>query len=130
MKQLYKQNKKMENTITLSLRESEIDDLHNETKISKRLLTINFLINNMIDNKRAINEAKEDIEHNLEAIKDLSWDLHWEKSNKIIREKTAKQLEIEKDISLLRDDNQWQRDFIKILKDSISKKEAELKKLL
>ena len=130
MKQLYKQNKKMENTITLSLRESEIDDLHNETKISKRLLTINFLINNMIDNKRAINEAKEDIEHNLEAIKDLSWDLHWEKSNKIIREKTAKQVEIEKDISLLRDDNQWQRDFIKILKDSISKKEAELKKLL
>lgn len=120
----------MENTITLSLRESEIDNLHNETKISKRLLTINFLINNMIDNKRAINEAKEDIEHNLKAIKDLSWDLHWEKSCKIIREKTAKQLEIEKDISLLRDDNQWQRDFIKILKDSISKKEAELKKLL
>lgn len=130
MKQLYKQTEQMNNTITLSLRESEIDDLHNETKISKRLLTINFLINNIIDNKRAINEAKQEIKHNLKAIEGLGWDLSWEKSNKIIREKTARQVEIENDISLIRDDNQWQRDFIKILKDSISKKETELKKLL
>jgi hypothetical protein len=120
----------MDNTITLSLRESEIDNLHKETKISKRLLTINNLINNIIDDKRNLNEAKQEIKHNLKAIEGLGWDLSWEKSNKIIREKTSAQLEIENDISSIRDDNQWQRDFIKILKDSIAKRENQLKKLL
>ena len=117
----------MENTITISLDESKIDNLHNEIKISKKLLTINNLINNIIEDQRTINEAKHEIRNNLNAIEGLGWDLSWEKSSKIIREKTANQLEIENDILLIRDANQWQRDFIKTLKDSITKRKNILK---
>lgn len=117
----------MENTITISLDESKIDNLHNEIKISKKLLTINNLINNIIEDQRTINEAKHEIRNNLNAIEGLGWDLSWEKSSKIIREKTANQLKIENDILLIRDANQWQRDFIKTLKDSITKRKNILK---
>lgn len=117
----------MENTITISLDESKIDNLHNEVKISKKLLTINNLINNIIEDQRTINESKHEIRNNLNAIEGFGWDLSWEKSNKIIRDKTARQLEIENDIFLLRNANQWQRDFIKELKDSIKKRKNILK---
>ena len=125
---MWKQNNIiMENTITISLDESKIDNLHNEIKISKKLLTINNLINNIIEDQRTINEAKHEIRNNLNAIEGLGWDLSWEKSSKIIREKTANQLEIENDILSIRDANQWQRDFIKTLKDSITKRKNILK---
>lgn len=125
---MWKQNNIiMENTITISLDESKIDNLHNEIKISKKLLTINNLINNIIEDQRTINEAKHEIRNNLNAIEGLGWDLSWEKSSKIIREKTANQLKIENDILLIRDANQWQRDFIKTLKDSITKRKNILK---
>lgn len=100
------------NEITISLDESKIDNLHNEVKISKRILLINNLTNRMIDTKKFINELRQEIRDNRKAIEGLGWDLSWEKSKKIIKEKTANQIEIEDEIAALKDDNSWKRDMI------------------
>ena len=102
----------MENTITISLDESKIDNLHNEVKISKKILLINNLTNRMIDTKKFINELRDEINENRKAIEGLGWNLSWEKNNKISIEKTANQIEIENEISNLKDDNSYKRDMI------------------
>jgi len=106
----------MENTITISLDESKIDNLHNEVKISKKLLLINNLTNRMIDTKKFINELRDEINDNRKAIEGLGWNLSWEKNNKISIEKTANQIEIENEISNLKDDNSYKRDMISEMK--------------
>lgn len=106
----------MENTITISLDESKIDNLHNEVKISKKLLLINNLTNRMIDTKIFINELRDEIKNNRKAIEGLGWDLSWEKTYKISFEKTANQIEIENEIANLKDDNSYKRDMINEMK--------------
>jgi cell division protein FtsB len=106
----------MENTITISLDESKIDNLHNEVKISKKLLLINNLTNRMIDTKKFINELRDEIKDNRKAIEGLGWDLSWEKTYKISFEKTANQIEIENEIANLKDDNSYKRDMISEMK--------------
>ena len=106
----------MENTITISLDESKIDDLHNEVKISKKILLINNLTNRMIDTKKFINELRDEIKENQKAIEGFGWDLSWEKSIKEIREKSANQIELENEIEKLKNDNSNTRDMISEMK--------------
>ena len=119
----------MENTITISLDESKIDNLHNEVKISKKILLINNLTNRMIDTKKFINELRNEIKDNRKAIQGLGWDLSWEKSNKIVREKTANQIEIENEIANLKDDNSWKRDMILEMKTHFTELKNRLNNL-
>jgi len=106
----------MENTITISLDESKIDNLHNEVKISKKILLINNLTNRMIDTKKFINELRDEIKENQKAIEGFGWDLSWEKSIKEIREKSANQIELENEIEKLKNDNSNTRDMISEMK--------------
>jgi hypothetical protein len=106
----------MENTITISLDESKIDNLHNEVKISKKILLINNLTNRMIDTKKFINELRDEIKDNRKAIEGLGWSLSWEKNNKNSFEKNANQIELENEIAILKDDNSYKRDMISEMK--------------
>jgi chromosome segregation ATPase len=117
------------NEMTISLDESKIDNLHNEVKISKRILLINNLTNRMIDTKKFINELRQEIRDNRKAIEGLGWDLSWEKSKKIIKEKTANQIEIEDEIAALKDDNSWKRDMISEMKTHFTELKNRLNNL-
>jgi len=124
---------KMENTITISLDNSSIDNLHKETKVSKKLLTIGNLINNLIEDNKWINEIRQDIKFNREKIIDLNNQLSWEKEirrSSGLREKDIPEIELESKIWNLKNQNESNRNQIQEMKEVVKKRKQQLKELI
>jgi len=127
---------KMDNNITLSLDVSTIDNLYKETKISKKLLTIGNLINNLIADNQWINEVRQEIKYNRKKLVDLKNRLSWEKE--IIRSSgTYVQTNsdhvinhIETEIWNIKNQNEFNRNHIKEMKEVIKRRKEKLKELI
>tara|TARA_R110002012_G_scaffold306649_2_gene511516 strand:+ start:13737 stop:14108 length:372 start_codon:yes stop_codon:yes gene_type:complete len=123
----------MENNITLSLDISTIDNIHKETKVSKKLLTIGNRINNLIADINWINEVRQDIKFNREEILHLQDKLIWEKDIRKmsgLKDKDIPEVELELEILDLRNQNESNRNHIKEMKEVIKRRKQELKDLL
>lgn len=111
----------MENTITISLDESKIDNLHNEIKISKKLLLINNLTNRMIDTKKFINQLRNEIKENRIEINSLKDELLWEKDFRVYhggthKDKCVAETSLENQIDDIKYQNENNRNMIKEMK--------------